>query len=286
MESIRSLSSFLRNQFATSERLINDAPGISLFKILVHTGVTILVASIGFFSISVLLISPTSEYVPLGRLGQVLMGAVGSFISLKLYKLLKLSHSTLLRTGKETLVDQPSQERIGGWRRAGYALLSVIGLIGAPIIGAFAWSYVEGVSLGAEGPVANFLQEITLPLVISLIIFELGLIVLFVGFGMILWSSTRPFRATILALYRLSKFKAYSKIVNVSASQFSWLQSIEQDEICEACYETSFNIREEQTVEGNVYLVCSNCSTPYRTVETLGEDTGTDEIDKLAEKKR
>lgn len=255
--------STLRDLYSKSEKRTVGFPGIGLSKLLIRVGLSIVFSAIALFTIILILFAPTFRSLPIGRSGQVLLGVVGSAVAFKLYRLFKLSNSTIISSRPEDLLFRTEMTPSS---RFLHILFSVVFTVAVPISGLYIWYKLEDLARTIQIP-----STIEFFLLVFLLLTEVGFVVIFVGCFLVLEASTRPLRVLMFTLYRKAKYHALERL-----SRFKFMKSLYDgpDLVCESCYNTTFEIhRPRPDFDHDYRIECSKCTEPYggATIEKISE---------------
>ena len=248
---------------------------LNLYVALVRIGLSTILASVALLAIVIVLFAPTLPINPFGRTGQVILGTITSIAAFRLYKVVRMSNVALLRMGRDSLGSENVVEPISFLNRIIYSISTLILSICLPIFGIFLWSYVENLDT-SNGILSTLSEPVEIIIVLSLIIFEIGIIINFVGFLLIFWSMTSPFRFFAFSLFRRIRLITVRYISNIISDKTGVSLYTTSDIICNTCYNSRFLFINDSKPDKYSYrILCSNCGDIYgQSSITEWETTG------------
>lgn len=246
----------------------------TLYASLVRVGLSISFGALAIFLIVLLVFAPSLMAVPFGQTGTTLFGLISSAISYKIYRASKVSNSTVLTAGRDTV----GPDNL--WRRstkstARRAISSVVALLIAPLalflgvraldlIITFTAPYSDGM-LSDLGTVAE------LSFLLSVLAFNAGILTISLGCVLVFWSLITPLRSALMRGYRYWRLQSTTWIYQV-LERISGVSHYEKPEkICEECFSSSFRLRKNVDGLSEYELVCSRCMRPFAPLKEFEE---------------
>lgn len=263
----------LSRVYSLVERSTVGRTNLSLYSNLLRVGTSIIFASVALAAITLLLFAPSFPFLPFGRFTQVGLGIITSIVAFRLYKLLKVSNETLLdakstEDGQDEFSLQLTRTTLTRISFIiGFAILTVVIVwLGVSVFGGF----FEATDYNAEGFLANISQELEFLLFFSVLIFETGIIINFVGNILVLWALLTPFRACASAVYRIKKLQLLIIGSTTLARLMGRAYTNKPSFLCDYCFDSTFKLVDRKPEDTSEYsLACTRCGNEYSLSESM-----------------
>lgn len=251
-----------------------DPERFTLYASLIRVGLSISFGALAIFLIVLVVFAPSIMPGPFGQTRTTLFGLLSSAISYKIYRVSKVSNSTVLTAGRGAVGPDSLWRKSTKttFRRVVSSLVALlisplalyIGFLALDIISKSTSSYREGM-LADLGPAAEF------SLLGSVFAFNAGILTISLGCLLVFWSLTTPSRSALIRGYRCLRlqfitliFRSLERISGVS-------QYTEPEMICGECFSSSFRVRRNVNGQSEYELVCSRCKRPFAGIKEYEE---------------
>lgn len=255
------------------ERSTVGRTNLSLYSNLLRVGTSIIFASVAFAAIALLLFAPSFPFLPFGRFTQIGLGIITSIVAFRLYKLLKVSNETLLDANST----EDGQDEFS-LRLTRTTLTRITFIIGFAILtgvivslGVFVFvGFSEATGYNAEGILTDISQELESLLFLSVLIFETGIIINFVGSILVFWALLTPFRSCASAVYRIKKLQlliiASTALARLMGRDYTNKPAV----LCDHCFDSTFKLVDEKPEATSEYsLACTRCGHEHHLPEPM-----------------
>lgn len=251
-----------------------DPQRFTLYASLIRVGLSISFGALAIFLIVLLVFAPSLMAVPFGETGTTLFGLISSAISYKIYRISKVSNSTVLTAGRDAI----GPDNL--WRKstksaARRVVSSVVALLMAPLVLFLGVKVLETISRStapySEGMLSGIGTVAELPLLVSVFAFNAGTLTISLGCVLVFWSLITPLRSALMRGYRYYRLQSIIRIYR-ALERISGVSHYEKPEkMCEECFSSSFRLRKNTDGQSEYELVCSRCKRPFAGLQEVEE---------------